>query len=145
MKVHIITVGAPKLDYAVAGWQLYLQRLQHYHQVRVTHVADKNNDSRHLLLAANSGPSNYLVALTIDGPQLTSEGLADFLDKRAQEAREVCFIIGGPDGLPAEVMAESNYQLGLSQLTFPHDLAMVILVEALYRASTINDGLPYHR
>ncbi|MDL2342378.1 MAG: 23S rRNA (pseudouridine(1915)-N(3))-methyltransferase RlmH [Patescibacteria group bacterium] len=142
MKLHIVTVGAPKLTYAKAGWEEYLGRLQHYHQLRVSHVADKNNDSEHLLAAAKG---SYLVILMIDGPQFSSHQLADFLQRRAQTGQEVCFMIGGPDGLPDEVIAAAHQQLGLSSLTFPHDLAMVVLLESLYRASTINDNQPYHR
>lgn len=140
--MHIITVGAPKLAYAKIGWDEYLQRLRHFHTVRVTRVADKNNDADHLLAAA---VKTTLVALVIDGPQFSSPQLAGFLAKRALQSREVSFIIGGPDGLPPEVIARADYSWGLSALTFPHDLAMVILLETLYRASTINSGQPYHK
>lgn len=142
MKIHIITVGQPKLDYAQRGWEKYWQRLKHYHQLRVTHIADKHNDADHILQAADS---SYKIALVIDGQQLTSPDLASFLDKRALEGRELSFIIGGPEGLPAEVIDAADMKLGLSALTFPHDLAMVILLEALYRASTISAGQPYHK
>ena len=83
--------------------------------------------------------------MEITGPQLTSEALAEFLDKRSFEGREVCFIIGGPDGLPQEVIDSADMLWSLSKLTFPHDLAMVVLAETLYRASTISVGHPYHR
>ncbi|MBC7707941.1 23S rRNA (pseudouridine(1915)-N(3))-methyltransferase RlmH [Polaromonas sp.] len=142
MKIHIVTVGAPKLAYAKAGWEEYIGRLLHYHQVRITHIADKHNDTEHLL-AVTKGC--YLVVLTIDGPQYSSHELAKFLDRRAQAGQELCLMIGGPDGLPPEVINAANQQLGLSSLTFPHDLAMVVLAESLYRASTINDNQPYHR
>ncbi len=141
MKIHIVTVGSPKLPYAVAGWEEYIKRLKHYHDVRITHIPDKQNDSAHLVDAAKAA---YLVALVIDGPQMSSEQLANFLDKRAYEAREVCFMIGGPDGLPDAVIQKADTLWSMSKLTFPHDLAMVILAETLYRSSTINDGLPYH-
>lgn len=142
MKLHIITVGEPKLAYARAGWSEYLARLQHMHRVRVTHIADKHNDAEHLLQAAGGA---YKVALVIDAPQFTSSELAQFLEKRAQDAREICFLIGGPEGLPASVVTAADKQWGLSKLTFPHDLAMVVLLEALYRASTITVGHPYHK
>lgn len=145
MKIHIVTVGAPKLEYAKAGWQEYIGRLQHYHQVRVTHIADKHNDAEHLLAAGKNGGSSYVVALTIDGPQFSSHQLAAFLDKRAQQAQELCLLIGGPDGLPQSVINTADRELGLSALTFPHDLAMVVLAESLYRASTISSNQPYHR
>lgn len=143
MKLHLITVGEPKLVYAKAGWQEYTKRLGHFHTLRYSHLADKHaNDASQLLQAAGKA---YVVALVIEGQQLTSQQLSDFLDKRALEGREVCFIIGGPDGLPAEVIAAADFQWSLSQLTLPHDLAMVVMAETLYRASTIGAGHPYHR
>lgn len=143
MKIHIMTVGEPKLAYAKEGWQEYLGRLKHYHSLKITHVADKHAyGSEYLLQACGNA---YKVALVIDGKQLTSPELAAFLEKRALDGREVCFIIGGPEGLPQEVIDAADTRLGLSALTFPHDLAMVVLAEALYRASTISAGQPYHK
>ena len=142
MKIHVITIGEPKLSYAKLGWQEYRDRLKHYHQLRTTHVADKHNDAAHILEAAGS---SYKVALVIEGKQFSSSDLAAFLEKRALAGREVSFIIGGPDGLPPEVIEKSDYQWSFGKLTLPHDLAMVTLLEALYRASTINSGQPYHR
>jgi 23S rRNA (pseudouridine1915-N3)-methyltransferase len=143
MKIHIITVGEPKLAYAKAGWDEYLKRLKHYHTLRITHVSDKlAYDANHLLSVAGNA---YKVALVIDGRQFTSPELAGLLDKRALDAREVCFMIGGPEGLPQEVISQADLGWGLSRLTFPHDLAMVVLLEALYRASTISAGIPYHK
>jgi 23S rRNA (pseudouridine1915-N3)-methyltransferase len=143
MKLHVITIGEPKLAYAKEGWQEYLKRLGRYHSVRVTHLADKwANDANAILKAAGN---SFKVTLVIDGKQLSSKELADFLETRAPEGREVCFIIGGPEGLPAEVIAQADYKWSLSQLTFPHDLAMVVLLETLYRSSSITAGHPYHR
>lgn len=143
MRFHLITVGEPKLAYASAGWQEYIQRLRHYHDVRVTHIADKwAYNAQHILEAANKA---YRVALVIEGTQLSSPELATFLDKRSLEGRELCFIIGGPEGLPTEVQQAADFQWSFSRLTFPHDLAMVVLLESLYRASTISAGQPYHK
>jgi 23S rRNA (pseudouridine1915-N3)-methyltransferase len=144
MKIQIVTVGEPRLQYAREGWQEYLSRLQHYHQVQVTHVADKwAYDGSYILKATQD---TYRVALVIDGgTQLSSPELATFLDKRAIEGRAVSFIVGGPEGLPQEVIQAANYRWSFSKLTFPHDLAMVVLLESLYRASTINSGQPYHK
>lgn len=142
MKLHIITIGAPKLAYAKTGWEEYWQRLKHYHQIRVSHIPDKHNDAPTILAAIGNV---YTVGLVIEGQQLSSPMLADFLEKRSLEAREVCFVIGGPEGLPAEVIERADFAWSLSQLTFPHDLAMLVLLEALYRASTISSGHPYHK
>jgi len=143
MKLHIVTVGAPKLAYAKLGWAEYLKRLKHYHTVRVTHVADKfAYDPQYLLRSAGSA---YKIALVIDGTQFTSLEFVAFLEKRAAGTRELCLLVGGPEGLPEQVIAAADFRLGLSRLTFPHDLAMVVLLEALYRASTIAAGQPYHK
>jgi len=141
MKLHIITVGAPKLPYARLGWDEYLTRLQRFHQVRVTHIPDKHNDAEHLL-AASQG--SYRMGLVIKGQEFDSPALAAFLEKRAIEGREVSLLIGGPDGLPQAVQAALDYSWSFGQLTYPHDLAMVMLAESLYRAASITAGLPYH-
>lgn len=143
MKIHIVTIGEPKLAYAKTGWEEYLRRLQRYHQVRVTHLADKwANDASRIMQAMGNA---YSVGLVIEGKQLSSPDLATFLEQRAQEGREVCFVIGGPEGLPPQVRQGVNLAWSFSDLTFPHDLAMVVLAEALYRASTIVAGHPYHK
>lgn len=143
MKIHIVTVGAPKLAYAKQGWNEYIKRLGRYHNVRVTHIADKRASDTAFLLQTTG--SAYKIALAIDGQQFSSPDLAKFLDDTALHGREVCFAIGGPEGLPIEFIGQCDSKLGLSKLTFPHDLAMVILLEALYRASTISAGRPYHK
>ena len=128
--------------FAKLGWEEYLGRLQRLHTVRVTHLADKYADDAAKLQEA-AGDS-YKVGLIIKGEQLSSEQLADFLKQRDLEAREVSFLIGGPDGLPAALQAAVDFQWSLSKRTLPHDLAMVNVAEALYRAGTINAGTPYH-
>ncbi len=143
MRLHVVTIGKPKLEYAKHGWEEYFARLQRLHAVRVTHIADKYaNDPKHILGEIRG---NITVVLEINGVEYTSEELAEFLRVRELESREVSFIIGGPEGLPQAVRDAANYQWSLGRLTLPHDLAMVVTLEALYRASTINAGLPYHK
>lgn len=143
MKLHLVTVGKPKLAYAVAGWGDYLARLQRLHSVRVTQLPDKHANDAEKIREATA--DTYTVVLEIAGNSLSSHDLAEFLQKRELEAREISFIIGGPDGLPEAIRQTADFQWSLSRLTLPHDLAMVVTLEALYRASTINAGLPYHR
>lgn len=142
MKIHIVTIGKPKLAYAQLGFADYLARLQRLHDVTVTHLADKYaNDSVAILQAA----PGYRVALEINGQQLTSPQLADWLAARELAAQPVSFMIGGPDGLPPDVRTKANQQISLGKHTLPHDLAMLVLAEALFRAASIHKGLPYHR
>lgn len=143
MNLHILTIGEPKLSYAREGWHEYLKRLSRYHDVHTTHLADKwANDSKHILRAVGD---TYLATLEITGSQLSSEELSDFLVDRAIASKAICFAVGGPEGLPLAVRERSNFSWSFSKLTFPHDLAMVVLLEALYRASTIAAAHPYHR
>lgn len=143
MKIHIVTIGKPKLAYAVAGWEEYLGRLKRYHDVRVTQLADRfAYDADKIRETIGSG---YKVILEITGKQLSSEELASFLEKRELDAREVCFVIGGPEGLPQAIRDSADFSWSFGKLTLPHDLAMVTLLETLYRSSTINANHPYHK
>ena len=143
MKIHLVTVGKPKLKYAQQGFDEYMQRLGRLHQVRVTHLHDKYAyDEKHIL---GEIQGSITVVLEINGVEYTSEKLADFLRSRELESREVSFVIGGPEGLPQAVRDTADYQWSLGRLTLPHHLAMVVTAEALYRASTINARLPYHK
>jgi len=143
MKLHIVTVGQPKLAYAKQGWEEYFLRLKRLHNIRSTHVSDKRAyDADFLLQAAGN---SHKVTLAIEGKQHTSPELARFLEQRALDGRELCFLIGGPEGLPQKVVQQADSVWSLSKLTLPHDLAMVVTLEALYRASTITAGQPYHK
>jgi 23S rRNA (pseudouridine1915-N3)-methyltransferase len=76
---------------------------------------------------------------------MSTRELADWLAARMREGRDLAFLIGGPDGFAAEVVARSDMALSLSRLTLPHALARVVLAEQLYRAMTILTHHPYHR
>jgi 23S rRNA (pseudouridine1915-N3)-methyltransferase len=143
MKLHLVTVGKPKLAYAALGWDDYLARLKRLHTVRLTQLSDKYADDAAKFREVTAG--SFVVAMEIEGRDLDSRQLADFLRARELEAREVSLVIGGPDGLPQTIRESADFQWSLSRLTLPHDLAMVVTVEALFRASMINAGLPYHR
>lgn len=145
MRLHVITVGAPKLAYARAGWDEYARRLSRHHKLRATHVegSTPEREGAAILRAAGNAP---LIALDPRGAQLSSEELSAYLDGMALSGHgELAFCVGGPDGLSDEVRGRAARLLGLSRLTLPHDLAMVVLLEALYRAGSISHGEPYHR
>jgi len=88
---------------------------------------------------------DYLVALDERGKELTSEGLAQFIQQRANESRkQIVFLIGGAFGLDEQVLKAAKYKWSLSQLTFPHHLVRLILAEQVYRACTILQNEKYH-
>lgn len=87
----------------------------------------------------------YVVALCVEGKELSSPELASVLERAYETAPEVCFIIGSSYGLSDEVKAAADLRLSFSRMTFPHRLMRVILAEAVYRALTIAAGVKYHK
>jgi 23S rRNA (pseudouridine1915-N3)-methyltransferase len=90
-------------------------------------------------------PQEFVAALDERGVQMTTRELATWLSARMNDGRDLVLVIGGPDGLAAEVLSRADQQLALSKLTLPHHLVRVVLAEQLYRAHTVLSGHPYHR
>lgn len=89
--------------------------------------------------------SDHVVALDERGTQYTSVALADKLGAWQAGGRDLCFVIGGPDGLSADCVERADERWSLSKLTLPHGLVRVMLAEQLYRAWSLGTGHPYHR
>ena len=100
-------------------------------------------EARKLMTALR--PDEWVVSLDGRGTQMSTRELADWLNGRMREGRDLAFLIGGPDGFAAEVLARSDFSLSLSRLTLPHALVRVVLAEQLYRAVSILTHHPYHR
>jgi len=96
-----------------------------------------------LLAAAPRGAR--LIVMTADGREMSSPELAAYLQAQLESFGALAFLIGGPLGFDPAVSAAAHDRLALSRLTFPHELARVILLEQLYRAFTIVHGEPYHK
>lgn len=86
-----------------------------------------------------------LVALDVGGKKLSTEKLADNLNNWMQQGQDVAIVIGGPDGFTDEFLVQADQKISLSEMTFPHPLVRVIIVEQLYRAWSILNNHPYHR
>lgn len=142
MKLKIITIGEPKLSFAKEGFGEYIKRLGAYHSVQIQHLKDGARDKKILDIIDNT----FCVVLDENGKEFSSKELAHFLDKKAvQGTSEICFVVGGPDGHSDVIKSRADTLWSFGKMTLPHDLAMVVLSEALYRASTINMNHPYHR
>lgn len=87
----------------------------------------------------------YRIAMCVEGVQLSSEELADRLEKIEQGFGEICFIIGSSYGLAESVKKSANMRLSVSKMTFPHQLMRVLLLEGVYRAFNIRKGTRYHK
>jgi 23S rRNA (pseudouridine1915-N3)-methyltransferase len=87
----------------------------------------------------------FVVALDERGSEITTRGLARWLEERRRDGRDLAFLVGGADGLDADAKRGAQATLRLSALTLPHGLARVVLAEQLYRAASILENHPYHR
>ena len=94
-------------------------------------------------ISAALRPEERLVVLTEEGRTLDSLAFAEQL--RGSGSERIAFVIGGADGLEPALKAQAHWRLSLSPLTFPHELARLLLLEQLYRARSIQQGGPYHR
>ena len=140
LRVSVICQGRLKEPYYIAACAEYLKRLGAYCKAEVTELPEDGD------VAARIPKGAYVIALCIEGEKLSSPALAKKLEKLAgQGESRLCFLIGGSDGLPESVKAAADYQLSMSDMTFPHHLARVMLLEQLYRAFTITAGTKYHK
>lgn len=89
--------------------------------------------------------SSEIIALCIEGKPHSSEQVAALAERFAMSGRGICFVIGGSFGLSEEVKSKAAVKLSMSPMTFPHQLARVMLCEQVYRAFCINNGSKYHK
>ena len=139
MRYHVVAVGRMRDAALRAACNRYLERLRRYTKVEEREV---KTEAR-ILDAVAEG--SCLVALAEQGDQWTSAQLADWTARWELEGRDVTFALGGAEALPGPVLRGAERIWSLSRLTFPHELARVVLYEQLYQAYTIRRGEPYHR
>ena len=159
MKITVITVGKIKEKYLKDAIAEYSKRLSKYCKLEIIEVADEKTLDNASEVVEDSIRSKeaerilkyvkddaYVITLEIGGKQLSSEELADKIDKLGvQGTSHIIFIIGGSIGLGKEVLNKSNYALSFSKMTFPHQLMRVILLEQVYRSYRIILNEPYHK
>ena len=133
-------MGKVRRDWIQKGIELYLKRLP---GLTVTELRDSSPEKEADSIRAALRPDETLIALREQGECLGSIPFARRLEQFENE--RLVFVIGGADGLTAELKLQAQWQLSLSPLTFPHELARLMLVEQLFRAQSIVQGRPYHR
>ena len=145
MRLHIFAIGRPKLAYARAGAEEYLGRLRGFGGVTVTEIKASGRDEESAALLERS-EGMLRVALDERGDQVTSRQLAEKFARWEQDrVKVIAFLIGGADGHTEELRKLADWRWSLSRLTLQHELALVVLLEQIYRARSINAGAPYHR
>jgi 23S rRNA (pseudouridine1915-N3)-methyltransferase len=155
MRVRIVAVGSRMPKWVREPFDDYITRLNPGLKVRLTEIEPGpraagraptkaiETEGQRILAAVRTG--EYVVALDERGKEMTTRELASWLAVRLQDGNDLAFLIGGPDGFAADVLARSDFQWSLSRLTFPHALVRVVLAEQLYRAHGVLSNHPYHR
>src|SRR5882724_81796 len=155
MKISFWSIGKNNEAYIKTGVEEFTQRISNYFKVEWTIIPvpknagmlskiDLKKKEAEIIIEWLS-KDDYLVALDERGKQMSSEGLADFIQARAnQRVKNLVFIIGGAYGLDEAVLNRANYKWSLSLLTFPHQLVRLILAEQVYRACSILKNEKYH-
>ena len=152
MKIKVAWIGRTKEPAIEALTNEYLKRISRYAEVAGLAVKDEAAIlSLSSSLAAgerqqkNKNKERHkLVLLDSRGKQLSSEELAEFLEREQVNAIPLVFAVGGSDGFSDEARRRAGFTLSLGRMTLPHELARVVLVEQLYRAFTILKNHPYH-
>jgi 23S rRNA (pseudouridine1915-N3)-methyltransferase len=143
VKIYLYFFGKPRDAHANAMAEDYLQRVTRYAKAEMIELRGKTGSSTSSPWAKH--PSAYTVCLDPAGKRFDSAAFTALVERIELEARDLVFIIGGADGLPAGWGAKADLLLSLSPMTYPHELARVMLGEQLYRAFTTLRGHPYPR
>lgn len=159
MRINIVCVGKIKEKYLKLGIDEFKKRLSKYCKLEIIELDDEKapenlSDKEMIMIKDKEGKkilskikdNSYVIALAIDGKNLSSEELADTINKLGiRGVSNITFVIGGSLGLSDEVLTRADYKLSFSKMTFPHQLMRLILLEQIYRSYRINNGEPYHK
>ncbi len=155
MKIKLVCVGTVRSAETARLIDNYVSRIVHYYPFEITVIPDtkstasttrekvKESEGRKILAEVSAG--DRMILLDERGKEYTSRAFSEMLDRlNGEMVRTLVFVIGGPFGFSDQVYQRANGLLGLSKMTFPHELARLFFVEQLYRAGSIMRGEPYH-
>ena len=149
MKIKVAWIGKTKEPAIQILTDEYIKRISRYAEIAGLALKDEGAilslAKGERQQAKNNNRERYkLILLDSRGKELSSEGLATFMEREQMNAIPLLFAIGGSDGFSDLVRSQSSFTLSLGKMTLPHELARVVLVEQLYRAFTILKNHPYH-
>ena len=155
MHFRLLAVGDRQPSWVDEAFGIYSARFPREWKFRLDAIAtvrrNKNDKSQQAMategeqILTRLSATEQVVLLDERGKELTSRTLAARLTDWQVDSRDLCFIIGGPDGVSDAVRQRADFAWSLSQLTLPHGMARVLLAEQLYRAWSLQAGHPYHR
>jgi 23S rRNA (pseudouridine1915-N3)-methyltransferase len=155
MKLQLWSIGKSNESYVDEGIKIFTKRISNYFPVdwqiiptpknapSLNEIQLKEKEGEKILSLLKN--DDFLILLDERGKTLSSEGLANFLQQRANESeRNLVFLIGGAFGVSEKISQRAQLKWSLSPLVFPHQLVRLILAEQIYRACTINRNEKYH-
>ena len=155
MQIKLIAVGTRMPNWVEQGYQEYAQRMPNICSLELVEISakkrGKNADTARILrdeasaIQAAISAGTLVIALDRKGKQVDTLALASHLQNWIDESQNVAILIGGPEGIDPQFLAQTQLKWSLSAMTFAHPVVRVMLAEQLYRAWSINANLPYHR
>ena len=139
-RYRILAIGKIKKKWIQEGLDLYQKRIP---DLTIIQLRDSNPQREAQSIYSALRKDEDLIVLTEEGERLSSIDLSHRLQNAG--SKRLAFAIGGEDGLTPDIKKSAKWMLSLSPLTFPHEIARLLLLEQLYRARTIHSGGPYHR
>lgn len=143
LKINVICVGDFKEKYLKDAEAEYLKRISRFFNMEtlILKESGKEKESKEII----SKLSGYSILLDISGNEISSENLAEKIEKLTLNNSKITFIIGGSDGVSDELKHLVNERISFGKITLPHQLARVILLEQIYRSATIINKIKYHK
>ena len=155
MKIKLISIESSRPDWAKKAYSTYeskfnksinidwlglkpVSRIGNYNAID---IVEKESD----LLQSKVKKNEFVIALDKEGMSLSTETLRFQFDNWISSSKDISIIIGGPDGLSQKLIKQSDFCWSLSQLTFPHSIVPVIVLEQIYRVWSMTQNHPYHK
>jgi len=155
MNITLLTAGKIKHSFFASAEKEYSNRINPFCNFQIQEIAEekltKNSDiavvkKKEAERFAEKIPKNAMVvSLDERGKEFTAKDFSDFLEKLELSARPIIFLIGGANGLDADLVAKADHNFSLGKMTLTQDLARVVFLETLFRGFCIQKNLPFHR
>lgn len=156
MKINVLVVGDLKEKYLSDACKEYVKRISRFHSISITTIDEEKlpkmpsvaDISRCLVKEAGRIEKylkGYIVVMDIDGNEVDSVQFSKVIERASLNYDTITFVIGGSYGISDIIKDKANFRLSFSKMTFPHQLFRVMLLEQIYRASTISNNILYHK